>query len=150
VGLKRVLVLNGSNLNLLGEREPQFYGSESWEEIQVKLESYARDNGVEVTCFQSNHEGELIDMLHKMRGQIDLLIFNPGGFTHYSVSLRDAIIACNLPMIEVHLSNIYKREQFRRESLFSDIAIGLICGFCGESYLLALYAGLNLVKKNKI
>ncbi|OGL42501.1 MAG: type II 3-dehydroquinate dehydratase [Candidatus Schekmanbacteria bacterium RBG_13_48_7] len=146
----RILVLNGANLNLLGNREPNRYGTEKWEDIQKRLEEFAGNNDVELTCYQSNHEGDLIEMLHKSIDTIDLIILNPGGFTHYSVSLRDAVLAVQKPVIEVHLSNIFAREDFRRQSLFSDISQGVISGFHGESYDLALQAGVHLVKKGNM
>jgi len=145
-----VLVLNGSNLDMLGEREPHLYGNTSLIEIQKQLEDYAGENQIDLLFFQSNHEGELIDKLHEKRNSIDLLIFNPGGFTHYSVSLRDAVLAVGKPMVEVHLSNIFAREAFRQRSMFSDIADAVIMGFREESYLLALQAGVKLVKNREI
>jgi len=146
----RILILNGANLNMIGKREPEHYGSVDMKDIREKLESEAREAGLELLFQQSNHEGDLIDILQKSRGKVDLAIINPGGFTHYSVSLRDAVLASEIPFIEVHLSNISAREPFRQQSLFSDIAEGIIIGFQENSYLLALKAASDLVKNRQI
>ena len=140
----RILVVNGPNLNLLGEREPDVYRGTSLKEIEENMRNRVRDLEVELEFFQSNHEGAIIDKLHEERKRADFLIINPGGLTHYSVSLHDAIKAAGIPAIEVHLSNIYAREGFRRNSLIAPAVIGGIFGLGPTSYLLALEAALHM------
>ncbi|MBN1453236.1 MAG: type II 3-dehydroquinate dehydratase [Anaerolineales bacterium] len=134
----KILVLHGPNLNLLGTREPEVYGSMSLAEIDARLVEQGRELGVEVTCRQSNHEGALIDALQDARTWADGVIFNPGGYTHTSVALCDAIAAIGIPVIEVHLSNVYAREEFRHKSLLSAVCKGKITGLGWRSYELAL------------
>lgn len=137
--MAKILVLHGPNLNLLGQREPQHYGSVSLEDINTRLQAQAQEAGHELSCFQSNAEHELIDTIQQApQNGFSMLLFNPAAFTHTSVALRDALLAVALPFIEVHLSNPYAREPFRHHSYFSDIAQGVICGFGAESYSLAL------------
>ena len=136
----KILVLHGPNLNLLGTREPEVYGSMTIEDIDSRLKEKARELGSEAICQQSNHEGALIDALQEARTWADGVIFNPGGYTHTSVALRDAIVAIGIPVIEVHLSNVYAREEFRNTSLISAVCKGKILGFGWISYILALYA----------
>lgn len=138
--MTKVLVLHGPNLNLLGEREPQIYGSMSLEEIDRRLVADGERLGLEVSTFQSNHEGALIDRLHESRTWAAGILINPGGLTQSSVSLRDALVGVGLPTIEVHLSNIYARERFRRRSLVAEVCIGSITGFGWRGYLLGLTA----------
>ncbi len=139
--MTRVLLLNGPNLNLLGTREPGIYGAETLEGIERRAMQLARAEGIELTCFQSNAEHELIGRIQQAPAEkVEVLIFNPGAFTHTSIALRDAVLAVGLPMIEVHLSNPQAREEFRRHSYFSDIAIGVISGFGPLGYELAVRA----------
>lgn len=135
-----VLVLHGPNLNLLGQREPEVYGTDTLADVDAQLESLAQELGVQVACRQSNHEGELIDWLHEARERFDGVMINPGGYTHTSVALRDAIASMDKPCVEVHLSNVYKREAFRHRSLTAPVCIGSIMGFGLQSYLLGLRA----------
>lgn len=137
----RILVLNGPNLNLLGQREPDTYGATTLEQIHERMLALSAELGDDLTFFQSNHEGELIDALHDAQdNKIDFVIFNPAAYTHTSVALRDALLAVDLPFIEVHLSNTHQREPFRHHSYFSDIASGVICGFGAHGYEMALIA----------
>lgn len=136
--MKRVLVVHGPNLNLLGEREPGVYGTATLDSINRIVEEEGRNLGYEVSSLQSNHEGELIDAIQNARTWAKALIVNPGGLTHTSVALRDAIAAVRLPTVEVHLSNIFAREEFRRRSITADACRGVIAGFGPEGYLMAL------------
>ena len=136
--MKSILILHGPNLNLLGTREPGVYGNYRLEDINEALKSRAAELGVQVRCFQSNHEGQLIDALHEARDWADGVVFNPGAYTHTSVALRDAISAIEIPVVEVHLSNVYAREQFRHKSLLAPVCMGKITGFGWRSYLLGL------------
>jgi len=135
-----ILVLHGPNLNLLGEREPGVYGSLSMGEINRRLAELGASLGLEVRCFQSNSEGFLIDALHEARTWARGVVFNPGGYTHTSVALRDAVSAIRIPVVEVHLSNVHAREEFRRRSLIAPACLGSIAGFGWYSYALGLYA----------
>lgn len=141
-----ILLVNGPNLNLLGEREPHIYGAQTLAEIEQGLKSQAQQAGYELVCFQSNHEGELIDFVQQKRHASSGLIINPGGYAHTSVALRDAVSAYLHPVIEVHLSNIYKREGFRHHSYLSAVVQGLICGLGADGYRLALDALLQQLK----
>lgn len=137
---KKILVVNGPNLNLLGIREPGIYGAKTLDDINAELESEAQNKGIDIEFFQSNHEGDIVDKIHDCLNKVNIIIINAGAFSHYSIAIRDALKAVNIPVIEVHLSNIYKREEFRHKSVISDIAIGGIYGFGDLSYKLALKA----------
>lgn len=142
----RVLVIHGPNLNLLGTREPEHYGSVTLDDINRALSRMAEGAGVELQAFQSNHEGALIERIHAAREQgVRAIIINPAGYTHTSVALRDAIAAVAIPFIEVHLSNVYAREPFRHHSYFSSLAVGVISGLGHEGYLLAFEYLLNKI-----
>ena len=134
----RVLVLHGPNLNLLGTREPEVYGTRGLDRIEADLAALGRKLGIEIECFQSNHEGALVDRVQGASGSFDGILINPAAYTHTSVALRDALVAVGLPFVEVHLSNVHAREPFRRRSLLSDRAVGVVTGFGAESYLLGL------------
>jgi 3-dehydroquinate dehydratase-2 len=140
----RILVVHGPNLNLLGKREPEIYGTHTLADIDADLAATAKDLGVEVESIQSNHEGELIDRIQESMGHADGILINPGGFTHSSVALRDALVATDLPVVEIHLSNVYARESFRKLSYVSPIAIGVISGLGAQGYQFGLEA---LVKR---
>lgn len=136
----KVLIINGPNLNLLGEREPDIYGRESLDDINRWLTRAVEAKGAELSFFQSNHEGAIIDALHEHRARVDGFVINPGGLTHYSISLRDAISSCQVPTVEVHLSDIDKREAFRQKSVVSDVCIAKIAGYGKQGYAMALSA----------
>ncbi len=143
----RVLVLHGPNLNLVGSREPGIYGRETLADIERRLHELASELGVALETFQSNSEGKLVDRIQAARESADAIVINAGAYTHTSVAIRDALLATELPVIEVHLSNTYKREAFRHRSLIADIAVGQIVGFGAESYLLGLRAAAALLAR---
>ena len=135
-----LLVVIGPNLNLLGEREPEVYGAATLDEIIGDLAAYGAERGAAVEHFQSNVEGELVDALHEARGSADGIVLNPGAFSHYSIALRDAIAAIDIPVVEAHLSNVHAREDFRRTSVLAPVCLGVIAGFGAASYRLAVDA----------
>lgn len=135
---KSFLIINGPNLNLLGDREPGVYGNESLDSINNEIKEEAEKMGVDVEFFQSNHEGAIIDAIHNARLQFDGIIINPGAYTHYSIAIRDAVAAVRLECIEVHISNVYKREEFRSHSVIAPVCTGQIAGLGKMGYILAL------------
>ncbi len=142
----RIAVLNGPNLNLLGVREPELYGSDSLEDIESAVRDRARSEGVEILWHQTNHEGEFVDLVQGLRGNVAGALVNAAGFTHTSLAIRDAFLAVRVPFVEVHLSNIFAREPERRHSLLADIAVGIVSGFGSLGYLLAFDALVAHVK----
>ena len=141
--MNNILVIHGPNLNLLGTREPEIYGSMTMQDINEDLQKQAKEADVNIDFFQSNHEGEIIDKLHDARGRYDYIILNAGAYTHYSIAIRDALAAIEIPTIEVHISNIHQREEFRHHSMISCACIGVICGFGLDSYRLGIESFLN-------
>lgn len=148
--INRVLVLHGPNLNLLGMREPEVYGTITLADINAALEKRAAELGLEITVVQTNHEGNLVDAIQQSQGKYGCIIINPAAFTHYSIAIRDALAGVAVPAIEVHLSNIYKREEFRHHSVISPVAVGQIAGFGADSYMLALEAADRLLKGRRL
>ena len=144
-----ILVLHGPNLNLLGTREPGVYGAVTLAQINQRLRDVAGNLGHQLDCLQSNAEHELIERIHAARDQVDFIVINPAAFTHTSVAIRDALLAVSIPFIEVHLSNVYKREPFRHHSYFSDVAEGVICGLGAQGYELALHAAVHRIEQAK-
>ena len=145
--MKKILVIHGPNLNLLGEREVSVYGRVTLKEINANLRKIAKAEKVNVTIVQSNHEGEIVELIGKAKGAYDAILINPAAYTHTSVAIRDAISATAIPCVEVHLSNIYQREEFRHTSLIAPVARGQVCGFGLMSYTLGLSAAIALTKK---
>ncbi|WP_424409773.1 type II 3-dehydroquinate dehydratase [Pasteurella sp. PK-2025] len=143
----RILLLNGPNLNMLGAREPKHYGRLSLSAIEQRLQAFAQQSQVELVCFQANSEEKLIDKIHQSFQQVDFIIINPAAFTHTSVALRDALLAVAIPFVEVHLSNVHKREPFRHHSYFSDVAEGVICGLGAKGYEFALQFALDFLSE---
>ena len=142
-----LLLINGPNLNLVGKREPSVYGSQTLEEIQTQLLTLASELDAKLEFFQSNSEGEIIDCIHNSVGSIDGILINAGAYTHTSIALRDALLGVSIPFVEIHLSNIFSREEFRHKSFLSDKALGLVCGFGANSYQLALKGIVSHLKR---
>ena len=147
--MAKILVIHGPNLDLLGRRQPEIYGSFTLDEINQKLKKTAQKESVEIEFFQSNHEGEIVDVIGKAKNNFNAILINPAAYTHTSVAIRDAIGAVELPCVEVHLSNIYAREEFRHTSLIAPVAAGQVAGFGIDSYLLGLQATIKLIKSKQ-
>ena len=145
--MNKIIILNGPNLNLLGEREKNQYGNFSLKDVEKKCKEYSNDNDIKISLFQSNIEGELVDQIQKSRDNQDGLIINAGGYTHTSVAIHDALKILKIPIIELHISNIYNREEFRHKSLISKVAKGVICGFGLDGYLMSLQAMNKFIGK---
>lgn len=143
--MKNILVIHGPNLNLLGTRETELYGNSTLDDINGKLSALGKELGVSVSFYQSNSEGDLVNEIQGALRKCDAIVINPGAYTHTSVALRDAILGVSIPTIEVHLSNIYRREEFRKKSMLADIAVGQITGFGVDSYLLGLRAAVKVI-----
>ena len=143
----KILIVNGPNLNLLGTREPEVYGTLTLEKINAELEILAKELGVELEFFQSNVEGEIVNAIQAARGDCAGIVINPAAYTHTSVAIRDAISAVSLPAVEIHISNVHAREEFRKNSLIAPVCVGQVAGFGLDSYRLAMLALMNLLKK---
>ena len=147
--MKKILIINGPNLNLLGNREKKFYGDTTLEKIKTLCDQHCKKNDITCSFFQSNHEGELIDKIHSVDSDFDGIIINPAAFTHTSIALLDALRSTSKPKIEIHISNIYAREDYRRKSITSEAVNGVICGFGENGYILAIDAIKNLIYSEK-
>ena len=146
--MNSILVIHGPNLNLLGTREPEVYGSQTLADVNQRLQQQAQELGLALETYQSNHEGEIVEAIHRARGQHQAIIINPAAFTHTSVAVRDALAGVAIPFIEVHLSNVHARETFRHHSYLSDKAIGVICGLGADGYTFALEAALKRIQSS--
>ena len=144
--MRRIFIINGPNLNMLGTRQPEIYGSDTLADIETDCREKAKQLNVEIDFFQSNHEGEIVTAILQARGHFDAVIINPAAYSHTSVAIMDALLACDMKVVEVHLSNIHRREKFRRHSYVSMAADGVICGFGKQGYLLALEAAASFFK----
>jgi 3-dehydroquinate dehydratase-2 len=143
----RILVIHGPNLNMLGRREPSWYGTATLDDINTQIKQTAQDCGMAVEAFQSNHEGELVEKIHEAMDGYDAVIINPAAYTHTSVAIRDALVMLDIPIIEVHLSNIYRREPFRHKSWIADVVTARVAGFGKEGYIMAVQAVANMVQR---
>jgi len=143
--MAKILVLHGPNLNLLGTREPELYGTDTLEDINSRLQAQVEASGHEFEAFQSNAEHELIDKIHEAKGSVSFIVINPGAYTHTSIALRDAFLGVSIPFIEIHLSNVHSREDFRQRSLLSDIAVGVITGLGSQGYQMAIESALKKI-----
>ena len=141
-----ILVLNGPNLNMLGLREPAVYGHETLADVETMAMQTGRELGFEVECTQTNHEGQMIDWIHQARQRVAGIVINPGAWTHTSIAIHDALIACEVPVLEVHISNVHRREEFRHHSFVSKVAVGVIAGFGTHGYTLAITHFAKLLK----
>ena len=140
-----ILIINGPNINMLGVREPEQYGSKSYKDIEMELHEYSFELGVDIETYQSNMEGEIAEKIQSALGNFDGILINPAAYTHTSVAIRDALLAVKIPTVEIHISNIYRREEFRHESMFADVCVGQICGFKIDSYKLGLQGLVNFL-----
>ena len=147
--MMNILLINGPNLNLLGTREPEIYGNKTLSDIETDLTKIAQEKNINLECFQSNHEGEIVDKIHDSVGRIQGIFINAGAFTHTSISIRDALIGSKIPFVELHISNIFSREDFRKESFLTDKAVGIISGFGVSSYFLALDGIIGYLSNKK-
>ncbi len=143
----KILFVSGPNINLTGVREKDQYGEDSYEELTGKVRERLREEGVASDFFQSNHEGQLVDIIQKAMGEYDGIVMNPGAYTHTSLAIRDALLATKIPVVEVHISNVYARESFRKKSTIEDIALGKVCGFGWQSYYFGALGLLEAVRK---
>lgn len=143
----KIIIINGPNINLTGTRDPAHYGSETLDEINTQIKSFADESGFAVVFYQSNSEGDIINVIHESRSVCDGIVINPAAYTHYSYAIRDAIDASGLPAVEVHMSNIQAREKFRRESVIAPVCVGQICGLGKYSYIAALYALTRMINE---
>ena len=141
----KILVINGANMNMLGRREPDIYGKEDYAALCARIYEHAQNRGLAVECFQSNHEGAIIDAIQEADGMFDGIVINPGAYAHYSYAIRDAIAAVRLPCVEVHMSNVHAREEFRHKSVIGPVCAGVIAGFGKHSYLLAVDAVKSII-----
>jgi len=144
---QKILIIHGPNLNLLGEREPEVYGNFTIDDINNELQKAAKEDNIDLEIVQLNGEGEIVDKIHAEKDKCSAIVINPGAYTHYSIAIRDAIAAIKIPVIEVHLSNIYGREEFRQKSMIAPVAAGQISGFGKNSYILGLKAAIGIIKK---
>ncbi len=145
--MKKILIIHGPNLNLLGTREPEIYGRITLKELDSNLNKYGKQNKISLKIVQTNFEGEIINLIQKAKGKFDGIIINPAAFTHYSIAIYDTILAIGIPTVEVHLSNIHKREEFRRKSVIAPACVGQICGFGWKSYILGIKALIEILQK---
>lgn len=146
---RKILIIHGPNLNLLGEREPNVYGDQSYTALNIMIENYTKSLGYDCEIFQSNHEGAIIDRLHQARLDCDGVVLNAGAYTHYSYAIRDAIATIKIPVIEVHISNVHSREEFRKNSVISPVCKGTIAGFGRDSYILGIFGLVRMLEGSK-